>query len=67
MRRIKVILAMVAAVTTTMVVSAPAMAQTVFGSTGVDVPAVPFAPPLEDAFMPDPHKILAAMRSLAAY
>ncbi|HZB83686.1 MAG TPA: hypothetical protein VE288_12685 [Rubrobacteraceae bacterium] len=34
MRRIKVILAVVAAVTTTMVVTAPAMAQTVFGSIG---------------------------------
>jgi hypothetical protein len=34
MRRIKVILAVVAAVATTMVVAAPAMAQTVFGAIG---------------------------------
>ena len=34
MRRIKVILAVVTAVETTMVVIAPAMAQTVFGGTG---------------------------------
>ena len=34
MRRIKVILAVVAVVATTMVVTAPAMAQTVFGGIG---------------------------------
>ncbi len=34
---------------------------------GPDVPAMPFAKPLEDAFMPSPGKIAAAMRKLAAY
>ncbi|NNJ13666.1 alpha-ketoacid dehydrogenase subunit beta [Chloroflexales bacterium ZM16-3] len=34
---------------------------------GPDVPAMPFAKPLEDAFMPSPAKIAAAMRRLAAY
>lgn len=34
---------------------------------GPDVPAMPFAKPLEDAFMPSPEKIAAAMRKLAAY
>ena len=34
---------------------------------GPDVPAMPFAKPLEDAFMPTPQKIAAAMRRLAAY
>ncbi|GAB4434706.1 MAG: alpha-ketoacid dehydrogenase subunit beta [Chloroflexi bacterium OHK40] len=34
---------------------------------GPDVPAMPFAKPLEDAFMPSPQKIAAAMRRLAAY
>ncbi|MBI2866302.1 MAG: alpha-ketoacid dehydrogenase subunit beta [Chloroflexi bacterium] len=34
---------------------------------GPEVPAVPYAPPLEEAFMPSPGKILAAMRELAAY
>jgi 2-oxoisovalerate dehydrogenase E1 component beta subunit len=34
---------------------------------GPDVPAMPFAKPLEDAFMPSPDKIAAAMRRLAAY
>jgi 2-oxoisovalerate dehydrogenase E1 component beta subunit len=34
---------------------------------GPDVPAMPFSPPLEDAFLPDTPKILDAMRSLAAY
>ncbi|MEI7769252.1 MAG: alpha-ketoacid dehydrogenase subunit beta [Chloroflexales bacterium] len=34
---------------------------------GPDVPAMPFAKPLEDAFMPSPEKIAAAMRRLAAY
>ncbi|MBI2918927.1 MAG: alpha-ketoacid dehydrogenase subunit beta [Chloroflexi bacterium] len=35
--------------------------------TGPDVPAVPYAPPLEEAFMPSPEKVLHAMRELAAY
>lgn len=34
---------------------------------GPDVPAMPFAKPLEDAFMPTPELIGAAMRRLAAY
>jgi 2-oxoisovalerate dehydrogenase E1 component beta subunit len=34
---------------------------------GPDVPAMPFAPPLEDAFLPSPEKIYAAVRDLAAY
>lgn len=34
---------------------------------GPDVPAMPFAKPLEDAFMPTPARIAAAMRKLAAY
>jgi 2-oxoisovalerate dehydrogenase E1 component beta subunit len=34
---------------------------------GPDVPAMPFAKPLEDAFMPTPAKIAEAMRRLAAY
>ncbi len=34
---------------------------------GPDVPAMPFAPPLEAEFMPSPEKIAAAMRKLAAY
>lgn len=34
---------------------------------GPDVPAMPFAKPLEDAFMPTPGKIAAVMRKLAAY
>ncbi|MEP7359156.1 MAG: alpha-ketoacid dehydrogenase subunit beta, partial [Anaerolineales bacterium] len=32
-----------------------------------DVPAVPFSHPLQDWFMPNPEKIAAAMRDLAAY
>ncbi len=32
-----------------------------------DVPAVPFSPPLQDAFMLNPEKIAKAMRELAAY
>jgi 2-oxoisovalerate dehydrogenase E1 component beta subunit len=32
-----------------------------------DVPAMPYAKPLEDAFMPSPDKIAAAMRKLVAY
>jgi 2-oxoisovalerate dehydrogenase E1 component beta subunit len=35
--------------------------------TGPDVPAVPFSPPMQDFFMPNPDKIAAAMRELAAY
>jgi 2-oxoisovalerate dehydrogenase E1 component beta subunit len=35
--------------------------------TGPDVPAMPFAKPLEEAFMLNPTKIAAAMRELAAY
>ncbi len=34
---------------------------------GPDVPAMPFARPLEEAFMPSPERIAAAMRKLAAY
>lgn len=34
---------------------------------GPDVPAMPFAKPLEDAFMPTPAKIAAAMGKLARY
>jgi 2-oxoisovalerate dehydrogenase E1 component beta subunit len=34
---------------------------------GPDVPAVPFSHPLQEAFMPNPHKIAAAIRQLAAY
>ena len=32
-----------------------------------DVPAMPFNKPQEEAFMPNPEKIAAAMRKLAAY
>jgi len=32
-----------------------------------DVPAVPFSPPLQDAFMLNPGKVADAMRKLAAY
>ena len=32
-----------------------------------DVPAMPFNHPQEDAFLPNPEKIAAAMRRLAAY
>lgn len=35
--------------------------------TGPDVPAVPFAASLEEAFMPNPKKIAEAIRRLAAY
>jgi 2-oxoisovalerate dehydrogenase E1 component subunit beta len=35
--------------------------------TGPDVPAMPFARPLEEAFMLNPTKIAEAMRELAAY
>lgn len=34
---------------------------------GPDVPAVPFSHPLQDWFMPNPEKIAAAIRELAAY
>lgn len=34
---------------------------------GPDVPAMPFAKTLEEAFMPSPERIAAAMRKLAAY
>lgn len=34
---------------------------------GPDVPAMPFSPPMEDFFMPNPEKILKAMKQLAAY
>jgi len=32
-----------------------------------DVPAVPFSHPFQEWFMPNPDKIAAAMRELAAY
>lgn len=34
---------------------------------GPDIPAVPFSHPLQDWFMPDPVKIAAAVRDLAAF
>lgn len=34
---------------------------------GPDIPGVPYSPPLQDFYMPDKKKILAAMRDLAAY
>jgi 2-oxoisovalerate dehydrogenase E1 component len=34
---------------------------------GLDVPAMPYAQPMEDFFMPNPEKITAALRELAAY
>ena len=34
---------------------------------GPDVPAMPFTPTLEDAYMPNTEKIAAALRKLAAY
>lgn len=34
---------------------------------GPDVPAVPFSYPMQEWFMPNPEKIAAAMRELAAY
>ena len=34
---------------------------------GPDVPAVPYSHPLQDWFMPNPEKIAAAIRELAAY
>lgn len=35
--------------------------------TGPDVPAMPFSPPLEEFFMPNPQKIATALRKVAAY
>jgi len=35
--------------------------------TGPDVPAMAFSPPMEEFFLPNPDKILAAMRKLASY
>lgn len=35
--------------------------------TGPDVPAMPFSPPMEEFFLPNPEKILAGMRQLARY
>lgn len=35
--------------------------------TGPDVPAMPFAKPMEDFFLPNPEKIAAEIRDLAAY
>lgn len=34
---------------------------------GLDIPAMPFSPPLEDEFMPTPAKIAAKLRELASY
>jgi 2-oxoisovalerate dehydrogenase E1 component beta subunit len=34
---------------------------------GLDVPAMPYAPPMEDFFMPNPDKIASALRDLAAF
>jgi 2-oxoisovalerate dehydrogenase E1 component len=34
---------------------------------GLDVPAMPYAPAMEEAFMPTPEKITAALRDLAAF
>jgi 2-oxoisovalerate dehydrogenase E1 component beta subunit len=34
---------------------------------GPDVPSIPFSHPLQEAFMPNPEKIAAAIRELAAY
>jgi 2-oxoisovalerate dehydrogenase E1 component beta subunit len=34
---------------------------------GLDVPAMPYAQPMEDFFMPNPEKITNALRELAAY
>lgn len=34
---------------------------------GPDVPGVPFSPPMQDFFMPNPHKIAEAIRRLARY
>ncbi|HLQ62185.1 MAG TPA: thiamine pyrophosphate-dependent enzyme [Candidatus Acidoferrales bacterium] len=34
---------------------------------GLDVPAMPYAAPMEDYFMPNPEKVAAALRELAAF
>jgi 2-oxoisovalerate dehydrogenase E1 component len=34
---------------------------------GLDVPAMPYAQPMEDYFMPSPEKVAAALRELAAF
>ncbi len=34
---------------------------------GLDVPSIPYAPAMEDLFMPNPEKITKALRELAAY
>ncbi|HXM57017.1 MAG TPA: thiamine pyrophosphate-dependent enzyme [Candidatus Dormibacteraeota bacterium] len=34
---------------------------------GLDVPAMPYAQPMEDFFMPNPEKITAALKELAAF
>jgi len=34
---------------------------------GPDVPAVPFSHPMQEWFMPNPQKILQAIRELAAF
>ncbi|HEX7262583.1 MAG TPA: thiamine pyrophosphate-dependent enzyme [Candidatus Dormibacteraeota bacterium] len=34
---------------------------------GLDVPSMPYAPAMEEAFMPNPTKIAAALRELAAF
>ncbi|MBJ7596646.1 MAG: tungsten formylmethanofuran dehydrogenase [Candidatus Nephthysia bennettiae] len=34
---------------------------------GLDVPAMPYAQPMEDFFMPDPEKVTRALRELAAF
>jgi len=34
---------------------------------GLDVPAMPYAPPMEDFFMPNPDKVEKALRELADY
>jgi 2-oxoisovalerate dehydrogenase E1 component beta subunit len=34
---------------------------------GLDVPAIPYAPAMEEAFMPNPEKIAKALRELAAF
>jgi 2-oxoisovalerate dehydrogenase E1 component beta subunit len=34
---------------------------------GLDVPAMPYAPAMEEAFMPNPEKIARALRELASF
>jgi len=34
---------------------------------GLDVPAMPYAQPMEDFFMPDPEKVTAALKELAEF